>query len=132
MTGPTNTQPIESEVREFIATQLLYAPEGFTFSDEASLLREGIVDSMGITELVAFVQSRFAIEVDPQDVIPENFDSVKNLAAYVRRKLGVPESPANPATETVAPPASVNPAKSIPSNPPLPPTVLPAQAFVRG
>ncbi len=107
MADSTNIPSIESEVREFIATQLLYAPEGFTFSDDASLLKEGIVDSMGITELVAFVQSQFGIEVDPQEVIPENFDSVKNLATYVRRKRGAPQALPNPTTEAVTAPASV-------------------------
>ena len=49
--------------------------------------REGIIDSLGVVELVEFVQSRFGVRVDQQEVVPDNFDSVSRLAAYVRRKL---------------------------------------------
>jgi acyl carrier protein len=38
-------------------------------------------------DLVTFVQSSFGVRVDPEDVTPDNFDSVKRLAHYVRRKL---------------------------------------------
>jgi acyl carrier protein len=84
----TNTQskPIEPEIRDFIARNLLYSSDGFPYEDEASLLREGIIDSLGIVELVEFVQKQFGLKVDQQEVVPENFDSVARLASYVRRK----------------------------------------------
>jgi len=84
----TNTQSnsIEPEIRDFIARNLLYSTEGFPYTDEASLLREGIIDSLGVVELVEFVQKQFGLKVDQQEVVPENFDSVARLAGYVRRK----------------------------------------------
>ncbi len=87
MTNVTQTQTIEHELREFIARNLLYSTEGFVYSDEDSLLREGIIDSLGVVELVEFVQKQFGVKVDQQEVIPDNFDSVARLAAYVRRKM---------------------------------------------
>ena len=86
MTNPAENQQIEQAIRDFIATNLLYSKDGFTYPDDASLLREGIIDSQGVAELVTFVQTRFSIQVDQQDVRPDNFDSVASLAAYVRRK----------------------------------------------
>jgi acyl carrier protein len=50
------------------------------------LLREGIIDSLGVVELVEFVQTTFGIKVEQQEVRPDNFDSVEKLAAFVRRK----------------------------------------------
>ena len=87
MTTQTDHQQIEQAIRDFIATNLLYSSEGFTYADEASLLREGIIDSLGVAELVAFVQTRFGVQVEQQEVRPENFDSVARLAAFVRAKL---------------------------------------------
>jgi acyl carrier protein len=87
MTNQIDQSQIEPAIRDFIAVNLLYSKEGFTYPDDASLLREGIIDSLGVAELVAFVQTRFAVQVDQQDVRPENFDSVSKLAAFVRRKL---------------------------------------------
>jgi acyl carrier protein len=88
MPDNTTAMEIEAPIRQFIASQLLYSSEGFTHSDEASLLREGIIDSLGVVELVEFLQTRFSVKVEQQEVRPDNFDSVAKMAAYVRRKTG--------------------------------------------
>ena len=54
--------------------------------DDASFLESGVVDSTGVLELVLFAEETFAINVDDHDVVPENFDSVNQLAAYIARK----------------------------------------------
>ena len=86
MTNTTDRQ-IEPPIRDFIASNLLYSKEGFTYADDASLLREGIIDSLGVVELVEFVHTRFGVKVGQQDVRPENFDSVSRLTAFVKQKL---------------------------------------------
>ena len=83
-------QNIEQPIRDFIATRLLYSNEGFTHADDASLLKEGIIDSLGVVELVEFLQAHFQVKVEQQDVRPDNFDSVAKMAAFVRRKRGGP------------------------------------------
>jgi acyl carrier protein len=50
-------------------------------------LEEGIVDSIGVMELVAFVEENYKFSVKDQDVTPDNFDSVSRLATYIRRQL---------------------------------------------
>lgn len=82
-----NDRPIETAIRGFIATDLLYSEEGFAFSDDASLIRERIIDSLGVMELAAFLTRHFAVKVQQTDVRPENFDSVAKLAAFVRARL---------------------------------------------
>ncbi|MDB6064619.1 MAG: hypothetical protein JWR26_827 [Pedosphaera sp.] len=88
MTTITNMQ-VEQPIREFIANNLLYSPEGFTHADDVSFLQEGIIDSLGVVELVAFIQTHFGVKVDQQEVTPDNFDSIAKLAAFVRRKLAL-------------------------------------------
>jgi acyl carrier protein len=88
MSNKTDTQNIEHPIRDFIATNLLYSKE-FTYADDASLLREGIIDSLGVVELVEFVQKQFGVKTEQNEVTPDNFDSVAKLAAFVRRKQGV-------------------------------------------
>ena len=41
---------------------------------------------MGIMELVMFVDENFGITVDDEELVPDNFDSISKLAAYIRRK----------------------------------------------
>jgi acyl carrier protein len=79
---------IEASIKDYIAKNLLFSDNGFPYSDDASFLEEGIVDSVGIMELVSFVEGNFAVAVADADVTPDNFDSVNLLAAYIRRKTG--------------------------------------------
>ena len=46
----------------------------------------GIIDSMGIMELVMFVGDTFRITVEDEELVPDNFDSVSRLASYIRLK----------------------------------------------
>jgi acyl carrier protein len=51
-------------------------------------LEEGIVDSTGILELLLFVEDAFGIQVEDEEVLPDNFDSVACLTRYVQMKTG--------------------------------------------
>lgn len=76
------------KIRTYIAQNMLFSKDGFPYPNDASFLEEGIVDSTGILELVMFVEETFAIEVDDEDLVPDNFDSVDKLARYIARKSG--------------------------------------------
>ena len=78
----------KEKIREFVAENYLFTSNGFNMGDQESFLESGVVDSLGVLELVAFVEDSFGIEVPDDDVIPANFDSVDNLAAYISRKQG--------------------------------------------
>ena len=77
---------IEAQIRNYVAQNLLFSDNGFGYADDDSFLQEGIVDSVGVLELVLFVEETFGVTVDDQEIVPDNFDSVNKLAAYVRRK----------------------------------------------
>jgi acyl carrier protein len=77
---------IEARIKEYIAQNLLFSDNGYPYKDETSFLQEGVIDSVGVMELVTFVEEKFGVKVEDQEIIPDNFDSVKNLSAYIRRK----------------------------------------------
>ena len=77
---------VKEQIRSYVAESLLFSSNGYEFSDNASFLDKGIVDSTGVVELVLFVEENFGIEVDNDEIVPDNFDSVDNLAAYIQRK----------------------------------------------
>lgn len=77
---------IETQIREYIAKNLLFSEDGFSYSDEASFLQEGIVDSVGVLELVSFIEDKMGVKVEDREITPDNFDSVSNLAGFIRRK----------------------------------------------
>ena len=88
MTNKLEDQAVEAPIRDFIASNLIYSQSGFEHEDDTSLLGEGIIDSLGVVELVEFLQKAFGVKVEQSDVRPDNFDSVAQMAAFVRRKRG--------------------------------------------
>lgn len=87
---------VPSQIRHYITHNLLFGDEGLVYTDDDSFLERGIVDSLGVIELVSFIETQFGISVADHELTPENFDSVTKLSEYVARKL------ANNAHETVA------------------------------
>ncbi len=73
-------------VKNYIIENFLFGDEAPLQSDKMSLLDEGIIDSVGVMELVAFLEQDFSLKVDDEDLIPENLDSIDNLVGYITRK----------------------------------------------
>jgi len=76
---------IENKIRQFILKNLYYAEEAF-IGDEVSFLETGVIDSMGVMELVAFVRSEFGVEAARKEIVVENFDSIRKLADFCAEK----------------------------------------------
>lgn len=79
---------IENQIKTFILENFLFSDNGHKLPEDASFLEEGIVDSTGVLELVMFVEETFNITVEDEEIMPENFDSVAQLATYIRHKSG--------------------------------------------
>ncbi len=76
---------IQSQVRSFITTNF-YVPEGSGFTDDASLLDQGVIDSTGVIEVIDYLESTFGIKVADNEMLPENLDSINRIVSYVTRK----------------------------------------------
>ncbi len=76
---------IERDIREFIAEN--YILDAGSLASDASLTQSGVLDSMGVLELIMFIEQRFAITVPDDHAVPENLDSVERIARYVRDML---------------------------------------------
>lgn len=79
---------MRTQIRNFIRDNMLLGAER-EFDDQASFLDLGIIDSTGVIELIAFVEETFHIEVEDDEIVPENFDSVAVVEMYVMRKIAV-------------------------------------------
>ena len=76
----------QQQIRAYIVENFLLGQDNGVRDDE-SLLGAGIVDSTGVLEIVGFLEKTFGIELQDEDLVPENLDSVRNLASFVDRKL---------------------------------------------
>jgi len=77
---------LERTVREFIIKNFIFEDDG-SLTPETSFLDNGIIDSTGVLELITFVEETYGIKVVDQEIIPENFDSIHNIASFVERRL---------------------------------------------
>ncbi|MEO8421879.1 MAG: acyl carrier protein [Hyphomicrobium sp.] len=77
---------IKHQIRTFIATSFLFREGRQQIADDESLLGAGLIDSTGILELVSYLEAEFGIAVQDDEIVPENLDSVGQIAAYVVMK----------------------------------------------
>jgi acyl carrier protein len=76
---------LPTRIRQFVISNFYLANEA-AFNNEMSLLLQGVVDSTGVMEIIAFVESEFGIQVLDEELLPENLDSISKIAVYVARK----------------------------------------------
>lgn len=77
---------IEAQIRNFIVENFLFDQDENNLSNDASFLDEGILDSTGILELVAFLEGTYGLTVEDEELIPENLDSINNVVSFIARK----------------------------------------------
>jgi acyl carrier protein len=77
-----------ARVRAFIEENFLFRSDVSDLADSDSLLENGVMDSTGILELVAFLESDFEIQMTDAEIVPDNLDSIAAIAAFLDRKLG--------------------------------------------
>lgn len=76
---------LEDRIKNFITTNF-YVADASSLDLDDSFLDRGIVDSTGVLEVISFVEDEFGIQVSDDEMLPENLDSVRRLAAFVTRK----------------------------------------------
>jgi acyl carrier protein len=78
---------VKSEkIRQFIIDNFLFGQQA-QLSDAASFLEIGIIDSTGMLELISFLEQEHGISISPDELIPENLDSVDRITRFLERKL---------------------------------------------
>lgn len=82
-----HTVEIGSEIRDFVVTNFLFG-KGDDLRDDESLLENGVIDSTGVLELVSYLQERFDMRIEDDEIVPANLDSIRNLVEFVGRKTG--------------------------------------------
>ena len=83
---------VRSTIRKFIKDNFLLSSGVSDIEDKTSFMESGLVDSTGILEIIQFIEETFGITVADEELIPENLDSIENLAKFVGRKLGQVET----------------------------------------
>jgi acyl carrier protein len=76
-------QIISERIKKFLVQQF---PATRNVGNEDPLLKNGLIDSLGILEVVTFLEREFSIVVSDEELLPENFESIRSLSKFVRQK----------------------------------------------
>ena len=75
--------------RAFVEENFLYMRKNKTIGDEDSLLRTGVITSLGMMELVGWVEEEFGLVIEPDEITEQNFDTLRGIATFVGSKTSV-------------------------------------------
>lgn len=73
-------------IRQFIVDTFLFG-NGDWLEENTSFLESGVIDSTGILELIMFLEETYSITIADDELIPENLDSISNIANFLEEKL---------------------------------------------
>ena len=77
---------IRSDIRGFILDNFMMGRDPQDLTDSGSLLELGVIDSTGVLEMVGFLEEKYNFQVEDEDLVPENLDSIDNLVSYIQGK----------------------------------------------
>ena len=80
---------METEIRQFLTEVFFLGDDPAGVPGSKSLIDSGIIDSTGVLELVGFLEEKYSIQINDDELVPENLDSIENLVAFVGRKKEV-------------------------------------------
>lgn len=80
---------MEDIIRTFISRELISKPELLPLKNDTPLLDSGILDSLALLRFLVFLEDELHVAVDDFEVIPENFETIDTICAYVRSRESV-------------------------------------------
>lgn len=85
-------EAIENDVRRFITDNFPLGGSGHELAGSDSLLEVGVIDSVGVLELIEHLESTYELQIPDADVLPENLDSIDAIGRYVAQRLAAGNS----------------------------------------
>jgi acyl carrier protein len=87
---------VQQRVRRFVVENF-YLSDASSLSDDTLLVTNGIVDSTGVLEIIAFVEAEFGIRIRDEETVPENLESIERIAAFIGRRREAERATRSPA-----------------------------------
>ncbi|MGH2791305.1 MAG: phosphopantetheine-binding protein [Actinomycetota bacterium] len=81
------TLNVSDQVREFLLEEVLFEEENVSLDDGTRLL-EGVLDSLALMQLVAFLEDEFEVEIEDADITKDNFSTIADIRSLVLERLG--------------------------------------------
>ena len=83
---------VEHEIRTFLTENFSLGPDITRLPGNQSLTERGFVDSVGIVEVLTFLETRYEIQINDDETVPENIDTIDNMVRFIGVKRAGPEA----------------------------------------
>ena len=87
MDGVPFSIPLDQQIRAFIESRFPLVASA-NLDDDASLFDSGAIDSLGLLDVVGFFEDELGLDIDDDDMEPENFESIAEMIRFAERKRG--------------------------------------------
>jgi len=77
---------VQQIMRDYIVDNILFG-DGERLPAGESFRESRILDSLGFLDIITFMEQRFGIKINDDEVIPENFDTLRRMSEFVERKM---------------------------------------------
>ena len=94
MGAATRTAIIE-RTRQWVRETFLYMRPDWPLTDDTPLLKGGVVDSVGVIELVAWLEATFQLSIPEGDITEAHFGTLADIGDYVEARARDPKAGAN-------------------------------------
>jgi acyl carrier protein len=76
----------EGKIKELIQGNLTWSGSWSDVDEEYPLLAKGVIDSLGMLKLVSVIEEEFDVEIDDDDIVPDNWRTIRDIAGLVESK----------------------------------------------
>lgn len=77
---------IETAIERFIVNEIMLGDNSTKIDPDESLINSGVLDSLALLRLIAFIEEQFNVTVEDSEVIPENLETLNDIVAFVEQK----------------------------------------------
>jgi acyl carrier protein len=77
---------VSTELTSFIETEITPGRAFGVLDPDDDLLSRGIIDSLGVAQLLSFIEERFGVAVGEDDLVPANFKTISSIESFITRK----------------------------------------------
>jgi acyl carrier protein len=88
----SSTAPSVSDVidrtRAWVRENYLYMRPDWKLADDTPLLGSGVIDSIGVIELVSFLQTTFAFTIGDEEIVERNLGTLASIGRFVHERCG--------------------------------------------
>jgi acyl carrier protein len=74
-------------ITTFVAEKFMKGKKSLALTDDSSFIESGIIDSLGVLELTAFIEETFSFRVEDDELVPDNLDSINRIVDFITLKL---------------------------------------------